>query len=194
MNVKTGSYVIMHIYKDRVAICSTEGRYISKISKWMCMPAVMNQNNSPEHVYDHPDVVKTELQESSPVYYSTIKNGIDQSMPIKKSKTISEHKASNNCNKVTCTAAAVIMVTCINILLALCGLVAGVYAIVNLVELQVNLQADSVNDAEVAGTSGSVQMLFADVNATQYQLEILEEDVTRLVAVYNSNICLVPGE
>ena len=147
----------------------------------------MNQNNSPEHVYD-----EFELQGSSPVYYSTIKNGIDQSLPRKKIKTISEHKAQNNCNKVT--AATVIIVTCINILLALCGLVAGVYAIMNLVELQVNLQADSVKDAEVAGTSGSVQILFAEVNVTQYQLRILEEDVTRLVAVYNSNICLVPGE
>ena len=39
---------------------------------------------------------------------------------------------------------------------------------------------------------GIVQMLFADVNATQYQLQILEKDVTGLIATYN--ICLVPGE
>lgn len=90
---------------------------------------------------------------------------------------------------------------CINILLALCGLVIAVCAIVNLgiVKLQVNMQAfgaDGMENAEVAddGTSGSVQVLLADVNATQHQLRILEEDVTGLVAVCNSNICLVPGE
>lgn len=153
--------------------------------------------NSPEHVYDHPDGVGFELQERNPAYCTIIKSGIvsqistSKSGEITKSKPIPEGKTQNN-YKVT---AAVIVVTCVNILLALCGLVAAVLATVNLVELQVNV----LENAEVAGagdgTSGAaVQMLSADVNVTQYQLGILEEDVARLVAVHNTSICLVPGE
>lgn len=127
----------------------------------------MNQDNSPEHVYDCPNVVEFELQEKSPVYYTTIKSGIDRSVPsshqkpIRKSskatekcKPVPEHKTQNiNCNKVT---AAVIVVTCLNILLALCGLVAAVYAIVSLRAAEIAPTAAGETDS----TTSSVQMLF----------------------------------
>ena len=155
----------------------------------------MNQDNSPEHEYDCPNFVKFELQEKNP-YYTTLKSGIHQSIPssyqepttksckVTEVKTTPEHKTQSN--KVM---AVVVVVTCINILLALCSLVAGAYSITSLRTAEI---APAVGDVNA---STDVQMLFRDVNATQYQLMVLEDDMSELIAAHaNTTSIMTPGE
>ena len=117
----------------------------------------MNRVDSPEYKYDYPNVETFEMQDNLVYDGVSNKSDLNRSVNVSYNKKKIPESSKFNCNKVI---AAFIVVTCLNILLALIGLVIAVYPIV---KLQLNMEVSTEN-SEI----GIVQMLFADVNATQY--------------------------